>query len=132
MGTSTSQVWPAWRGVDDEGLGRITGISADACVEQTMTKVQETPLDELLSCKALWSLGASSHHPLREISGEILVNPCKPGFLVRNKETTLVNTSREGIYGKNTREFSESIGSEKGLKCLQPKPQHRKCLVRCR
>lgn len=94
MGTSTSQVWPAWRGVDDEGLGRITDISADACVEQTMAKVQETPLDGLLSCKALWSLGASSHHPLREISGEILVN-CQDSWLGTKKQLWLTQAEKE-------------------------------------
>lgn len=40
--------------------------------------------------------------------------------------------NRKGIYGKDTRESSESMGSGKGQNCLQPKPQHRKLLVRCR
>ena len=52
--------------------------------------------------------------------------------MVRNKGAALVNISRKGIYGKYTRELSESVGSEKGQSYLLPKPQHRKCLVRYR
>lgn len=51
--------------------------------------------------------------------------------LVRNKETTLVNISIKGIYSKDAREFSETVGSRKRVNYLQPKPQHRKFLVRC-
>lgn len=50
--------------------------------------------------------------------------------LVRNKETTLVHLSRKGIYRKDTREFSESVGSDKRMNYFPPKPQRRKFLVR--
>lgn len=44
---------------------------------------------------------------------------CQDPWL-ETKETTLVSRSRKGIYGKDTREFSESVGSGKGRRaCSQ-------------
>lgn len=74
MGISIFQVWLVWRGVDDEGLGRIMDIFVDVCVEQIMVKVQEIFLDGLLLCKVLWSLGVLFYYFFREILGEIFVN----------------------------------------------------------
>ena len=67
--------------------------------------------DAQLPCKSPWSSGASFCHSLRDILEKCLSE--SSASLVRNKETTLVNISIKRIYGKDTRQFSESVGSEK-------------------
>lgn len=56
-------------------------------------------------------LGCLIPPPSRDIREKCLSE--SSASLVRNKETTLVNISIKGIYRKDTRQFSESVGSEK-------------------